>query len=264
MTNNLFLFLAMVSKFGKKGLSLFLGLGTAVSVGLSAPAPATALPWEQLIFNGIQLLQLSNISTEQQVALGRDIHRQVQRNYRLDSNSQRNAYVNRVGQRLANASNCSEIPFRFYVVQDSSINAFATTGGHVYVNTGLLNATDNEDQLAAVLAHEIAHICNRDLINKLKESQLAQGAASLAGLDRSAVAAVAYRLALELPNSRQDEFNADAKGLQYMQKAGYDPRAMPAFLSKLMNQRSVPTFLSSHPGARERISVLQRKIAAGQ
>jgi beta-barrel assembly-enhancing protease len=253
----------MASKL-PKGLSLFLGLGTAASIGLSTLAPVNALPWEQLIFNGVQLLQLSNISTEQQVELGRDIHQQVQRNYRLDSNRQTNAYVNRVGQRLAAASDCSQIPFRFYVVRDSSINAFSTTGGYVYVNTGLLKATDNEDQLAAVLGHEIAHICNKDLISKLKESQLAQGAASLAGLDRSAVAAVAYQLAFELPNSRQDEFKADAKGLRYLELAGYDKNAMPAFLSKLLNQRSVPSFLSDHPGAQERISVLQRKIASGQ
>ncbi|MEA5505892.1 M48 family metalloprotease [Halotia wernerae UHCC 0503] len=106
------------------------------------------------------------------------------------------------------------------------------------------------------------NICNQDLINRLKESQLAQGAASLAGLDRSKVAAVAYQLAFELPHSRQDEFNADAKGLKYMERAGYNPQAMPAFLSKLLNQNSVPSFLSDHPGTRERIDVLQRKIAS--
>ena len=245
----------------RKGVAFFLaGLGTSVSVGLSTSAPASAISWGQLLFNGVQLLQLSNISTEQKVALGRDIHQQVRSNYRLGTN----AYVSRVGQRLAKASDCSDTPFKFYVVQNSSINAFATTGGYVYVHTGLLKAVDNEDQLAGVLGHEIAHICNDDVINKLRQAQLAQGAASLAGLDRSTVASVAYKLAVDLPNSRDAEFNADDRGLQYMQRAGYNPNAMPAFLSKLVNQRSTPTFLSDHPGARERISVLQRKIAAGR
>ncbi|ARV60283.1 peptidase M48 Ste24p [Nostocales cyanobacterium HT-58-2] len=245
----------------RKSLAFFLGgLGTAVGVGLSTPAPASAVSWGQLLFNGVQLLQLSNLSTEQKVALGREIHQQVRSQYRLSTS----ASVSRVGQRLANASDCSQIPFKFYVVQDQSINAFATTGGYVYVHTGLLNAVDNEDQLAAVLGHEIAHVCNDDLIDKLKQAQLAQGAASLAGLDRSTLAAVAYKLAVDLPNSRGAEFNADDKGLRYMQRAGYNPSAMPAFLTKLMNQRSTPTFLSSHPAPRERISVLQKKLATNQ
>ncbi len=252
----------MVSKFPKfrKGLSVALGVGTAVSVGLSAPAPASAIPFQELIVPGVRYFQLSNLSTKQKVALGGDIHQQVKRNYRLTTNSR----VNRIGQKLARSSDCSGTPFKFYVVQDSSINAFATTGGYVYIHTGLLNAVDNEDQLAAVMAHEIAHICNDDLVQKLRQAQLAQGAASLAGLDQSRLAVVAYQLAVDLPNSRSAEFDADASGLQYMQKAGYDPNAMPAFLRKLTNRRSVPQFLSTHPNPRERISVLERKIAGNQ
>ncbi|MDZ8054702.1 MAG: M48 family metallopeptidase [Aulosira sp. ZfuVER01] len=253
----------MISRM-RKGISVVLGVGTAVGVGLTSLAPANAIPWGQLIFNGVQLLQLSNVSPQQTVTLGQNIHQQVKQNYKLDSSSQNNAYVNRVGQRLARASNCSQIPFHFYVVRDSSINAFSTTGGYVYVNTGILNTVDNEDQLAAVMGHEIGHICNNDLINKLKQTQLAQGAASLAGLDQSAVTAIAYKLAVDLPNSREAEFNADDKGLQYMKRAGYNPKAMPAFLRKLLKQSSPPSFLSDHPGTQERISVIERKIANGR
>ncbi|MBD2356458.1 M48 family metalloprotease [Tolypothrix sp. FACHB-123] len=253
----------MISRM-RKSLSVLLGVGTAVGVGFTSLTPANAIPWERLIFNGVQLLQLSNISPQQTVALGQNIHQQVRQNYRLDSNSKTNAYVNRVGQRLARASNCSQVPFKFYVVRDSSINAFATTGGYVYVNTGLINAADNEDQLASVIAHEIAHICNNDLIDKLKQTQLAQGAASLAGLDQSAVTAIAYKLAVDLPNSREAEFDADDKGLQYMRRAGYNLNAMPAFMRKLVRQSSAPSFLSSHPGTQERISVIERKIRNGR
>lgn len=253
----------MKSRFSKlrKSLAFFLaGLGTSVGVGLVTPTPAAALPWGQLLFNGVQLFQLSNLSTKQKVELGQEIHQQVRSNYKLSTNDK----VTRVGQRVAAASDCSQYPFHFYVVQNSSINAFSTTGGYVYVHTGLLNMVDNEDQLAAVLGHEIGHICNNDLVKKLRQAQLAQGAASLAGLDRSTVAAAAYKLAVDLPNSREAEYNADDKGLRYIERAGYNPNAMPAFLSKLLTQRSTPSFLSDHPGARERISILQRKIAAGQ
>lgn len=248
----------------RKHLALFVcGLGTAVAVGLLTPTPTNALPWANLLFDGVQLFQLSHLSTEQKVELGQQIHQQVRSNYRLDSNSQTSDYVSRVGKRVAASSDCSQYPFKFYVVQDPSINAFSTTGGYVYVNTGLLKAADNEEQLAAVLGHEIGHICNNDLINKMKNSALAQGAASAAGLDRSTVAGVAYKLAFDLPNSRQAEYNADASGLKYIQRAGYNPNAMPAFLSKLLNKSSGASFLSDHPGAKERITVLQRKIAAG-
>jgi predicted Zn-dependent protease len=243
-----------------KTLSFTLGVGIAISVGVSAPRPASAIPLQDLIIPGIRYFELYNLSTKDKIALGREIDEQVRNHYKVSSN----AYVTRVGQRVASASDCSQIPFKFYVVQDKSINAFSTTGGYVYVNTGLLQAVDNEDQLAAVLGHEIGHICNNDLVNKLRQTQLVQGVVSLAGLSRSQLAALAYKVAVDLPNSREAEFNADAKGLEYITRAGYDPKAMPAFLRKLLNQLSVPTFLSDHPGARERIAVLEKKIASSR
>lgn len=231
-----------------------------LSVSVSTPEPAKALPWGQLIFNGIQLLQLNTLSPQQRVQLGEEIHQQVTSNYRLSTNSQTNALVNRIGQRLASASDCSQYPFHFYVVQDSQINAFSTTGGFVYVNTGTIKAADTEDQLAAVIGHEIGHICNDDLVKRLKKTSLAQGALAAAGVNRNALVGIAYKLAVDLPNNRQDEFNADTKGLQYLTRAGYDPHAMPAFLSKLLQYSSPPTFLSDHPGARDRIAALEQQI----
>ncbi len=242
-------------------LSFLLGLGTTVSIGVSTPLPAEALPWGELFFRGIQLFQLSNLSTQGKVQLGQDIHQQVRRNYRFSSNRQQNAYVASIGQRLVAVSECAQIPFRFYVVQSPQINAFTTTGGFVYIHTGLIAAAENEDQLAGVIAHEIAHVCNDDLIDKLRNTTLAQGAASLTGLDRSTVASLTYQLAVDLPNSRQAEFDADADGLKYLTRAGYNPRAMSAFLSKLLKYPSPPAFLSRHPSTRDRIAALEQRIA---
>jgi predicted Zn-dependent protease len=251
----------MIHSSLRKGFAFLVGLGAAAGV-VSTSAPASALPWGQLLFQGIQLFQLSHLSTQQKVQVGQDIHQQVLQNYQLDHNAQTNAYVNRVGQRVAAASDCSQYPFHFYVVQDQNINAFSTTGGYVYVNSGLIKAADNEDQLAGVIGHEIGHICDNDLVNHMEQSTLAQGVASLAGLDRSTIANIGYQLAFELPHSRQDEFNADTQGLKYMQRAGYNPTAMPAFLSKLLRYPSPPTFLSDHPATRDRIAALQQQIAA--
>lgn len=243
-----------------KSFSLFLGLSTALGLSLSAPSPALAVPWGELLFRGLQHFQLSNLSVQEKVALGRDMHQQLLDRYRFNTNPQINAVVSRIGQRLARASECSNIPFRFFVVQDSSINAFTTTGGFVYVNTGLLEAVDNESQLAGVLAHEIAHVCNNDLVERLQQSNLNQGLASLVGLDRNTLVNLAVDVAVELPHSRQDELNADAEGLEYLRQAGYDPYAMIAFLSKLLNQPSPPEFLSDHPAAQDRIAALERVI----
>ncbi len=252
-----------LSRLVRQGLAFLLGLTMTLGVGVLTPETAKALPWQQLILNGIQLLQLNTLSPQQRVQLGESIHQQVTSNYRINTNPQTNALVNRIGQRLVSASDCSQYPFRFYVVQDSQINAFATTGGFVYVNTGTIKAADTEDQLASVMGHEIGHICNDDLVKRLKKTSLAQGALTAAGMDRNALAGIAYKLAVDLPNNRQDEFNADTKGLQYLTRAGYDPRAMPAFLSKLLQSPSPPTFLSNHPGTRDRIAALEQKINQG-
>jgi predicted Zn-dependent protease len=253
----------LLSRPVRRGLAFLLGLTLTLGVGIFTPEQAKALPWQQLILNGIQLLQLNTLSPQQRVQLGEGIHQQVASNYRFNPNPQTNALVNRIGQRLVAASDCSQYPFRFSVVQDNQINAFATTGGFVYVHTGTIRAADTEDQLASVIGHEIGHICNDDLIKRLRKTSLAQGALTAAGVDRNALVGIAYKLAVQLPNNRQDEFNADTKGLQYLTRAGYDPRAMPAFLSKLLQYSSPPTFLSDHPGTRDRITALEQKINQG-
>ena len=124
-------------------LAFLVGFGITVGIGLSTLTPVSAVPWENLLLNGAQLLQLSNLSTKQKVQLGHQIHQQVLKSYKLDSDPQTNAYVNRIGQRVAAASSCTQYPFHFYVVDNRSINAFSTTGGYVYVNTGLLKAVDD-------------------------------------------------------------------------------------------------------------------------
>src|SRR5262249_33761731 len=82
-----------------------------------------------------------------------------------------NDYVNSVGQRLARSSGRPNLPWRFYIVDDKSINAFATLGGHVYVHSGLLAATRSESQLASVLGHEIGHIVGRHGLENVKRAQ---------------------------------------------------------------------------------------------
>ena len=238
-------------------LSLVLALSLVVGT-----AQVTQASFLDLIFQGIQVVQLSNISDRQEVQIGEQINQElVGQEIRLYRNPQITSYVNEIGQRLAEGSKRPDIPYTFQVVNDKSINAFATMGGFVYVNAGLIAAADNEAQLASVMAHEIGHIAARHAIQQMRQAAIQQGIASAAGLDRNTIINLGVKVALQLPNSRKDELQADQLGLQTLEKAGYAPSAMVAFMEKLLKAGgSVPTFLSSHPATQDRIKALQQAI----
>lgn len=234
-----------------------------LAVGLIAGIPqASQAGLFDIILNGIQVIQLSNISDRQEVAIGKQINNQlVSREIRLYRNAAINRYVNDIGQRLAQNSKRSGIPYTFQVVNDKGINAFATMGGFVYVNAGLVAAADNEAELASVMAHEIGHITERHSIQQMRQSAIARGVASAAGLDRNTMVNIGVELALRRPNSRKDEFEADRVGLETMTQAGYAPSAMVSFMEKLLKRGgSIPSFLSTHPNTSDRIKALEQAI----
>jgi predicted Zn-dependent protease len=238
-----------------------LSLTVALGLWLGQPALVRAFSWGDLILRGIQVIQLSSLSDQQEVEIGRQINQElVSQKIHLyqDSNIQR--YVSAIGQRLAAQSARPKIPYTFQVVDDRSVNAFATMGGFVYVHTGLLRLADNEAQLASVLGHEIGHITARHAVKQMKQSAIAQGITSAAGLDRSTAVNIGVELALNRPNSRQDEFEADQLGLTTLGRAGYAQSAMVTFMRKLLNQASTPTFLSTHPSTADRVTRLSQAI----
>jgi beta-barrel assembly-enhancing protease len=234
-----------------------------LAVSLIAGIPqASQAGWFDLLLNGIQVIQLSNISNRQEVAIGKQINNQlVGSEIRLYRNSALNRYVNDIGQRLAQQSKRSDIPYTFQIVNDKSINAFTTMGGFVYVNAGLIAAADNEAELASVIAHEIGHVAERHAIQQMRQAAIARGVASAAGLDRNTMVNIGVELALRRPNSRKDEFEADRVGLETLQKAGYAPSGMVSFMEKLLKRGgSVPSFLSTHPNTSDRIKALEQAI----
>jgi predicted Zn-dependent protease len=242
----------------------FYGLiSTIVALGLivTTPSSTPAIPLIDLILRGVQIIQISNLSDRQEVELGRAINEQLTgEEFSLYRDRTITAYVDEIGQRLVPHSDRSDIPYVFQVVDDSQVNAFATMGGYVYVTTGLIRTADNEAQLASVLAHEIGHIAGHHAVEQMRERAIAQGIATAAGLDRNAAVNIGVELAIRRPHSRQDELEADEKGLANLTRAGYAPSAMVAFMQKLLNQRSVPTFLSTHPATSTRIEALNRQI----
>jgi predicted Zn-dependent protease len=237
-------------------MSLVVSLGIIVSA-----APPSQASLFDLIFRGIQVIQLSTMSDRQEVSLGRQINEQlVREEFRLYRNSSITNYVNQIGQRLVPHSARPDIPYVFQVVDDSQVNAFATMGGYVYVTTGLMRAADNEAQLASVIGHEIGHIAARHAVEQMRETAIAQGLMSAAGLDESLAVNIGVELALRRPNSRRDELEADQLGLDNMTAAGYAPSAMVAFMEKLVGQGSPPRILSTHPAPTDRIRALNAQI----
>jgi predicted Zn-dependent protease len=250
-------------QFRRRWFYGFLAAIVAVGLTLSTPQTSHALPWLDLILRGFQVIQLSNMSDNQEVALGRQINQQLAtREFRVYDDRGVNQYITEIGQKLVPFSDRPNIPYVFQIVNDNQVNAFATMGGYVYVTTGLIKTADNEAQLASVIGHEIGHIAARHAVKQMRETAITRGLLTAAGLDQNTAVNIGVELAVNRPNSRQDELEADTKGLANITRAGYVPNAMVAFMRKLLNQSSVPTFLSTHPATQDRITALQRQIPA--
>ena len=216
---------------------------------------------DDLIRGTIQYIQVSNISDEQEIEIGKQTNQQVLSQYPLFNNPQIQQYVRDLGQELIRNSDSRDIPFTFQVVASDEVNAFATPGGFVYVTTGLLRTAENRAQLASVMAHEIAHINEKHGVKGLKQAAAAQGIAGAAGVETSQLAQIAYQVALDLPRSRSFEYEADRSGLEILQQSGYPPEAFANFLAKLQGGGNTPEFLRTHPSSDNRIEAISQEQA---
>lgn len=127
------------------------------------------------------------------------------------------------------------LPFTFQVVEDDNINAFATLGGFVYVNTGLIRRADNEAELAGVIAHEIAHVTEKHVLARLRQAAIAQGVLNATGVDPDVLVNIAYELVINRPNSRSAEYEPMRWGLQLLLAANYAPVGMVNFFERLLS-----------------------------
>ncbi len=218
-----------------------------------------AIDFLDAIKGAVEFIQVSNISDEQEVEIGKQTNEQVLSQYQLYNNSQIQKYVSDLGQELISSSDSRDIPFVFQVVNSDEVNAFATPGGFVYATTGLLKIAENRAQLASVMGHEIAHINEKHGVKGLKQAVAAKGIATTAGVDSDALAQIAYQLTVDLPRSRSFEYEADSSGLEILQQAGYPPQAFAEFLAKLEGGGGTPEFLRTHPTSTNRIDAISQK-----
>lgn len=236
---------------------------TVVREQPNSSIPDTAISFDFFgLFKGVvQYVQVANISDEQEVEIGKQIQQQLlSKQYELYNNQQVQTYVDRIGQELVESAESSrDIPYSFQVVVSDAVNAFATPGGFIYVTTGLLQEADNEAQLASVIAHEIAHINEKHSVRALKRAAIAQGIAETAGVSTNTLAQIGYQLAVDLPQSREYEYEADQVGLEILEQGGYPPMAFVDFLKQLQGGNQ-PEFLRTHPTGTNRIEALAQEI----
>jgi predicted Zn-dependent protease len=204
------------------------------------------------------LISSLSASIEKEVAMGRELAAEVDRQAKFIDDPVITEYVNRVGQNIVLHSD-AKVPFTIKVIDSDEVNAFALPGGFFYVNKGLILAADNEAELAGVMAHEIAHVAARHAVeNQTKANMLELGAIAgsillggIPGMIFQNTAGLGL-LASFMKFSRGAEEEADKLGVQYLYAAGYDPNAMATMFEKLAakNQKKPGFFakvFATHP-----------------
>ncbi|MDF7631026.1 M48 family metallopeptidase [Erwiniaceae bacterium L1_55_4] len=206
----------------------------------------------------------STLSINQELQIGDFYVRQLRASAPLINDPLLNQYINELGQRLVAHANSVRTPFHFFLIQNDELNAFAFFGGNVVLHSSLFRYTDNESQLASVMAHEISHVTQRHLARAMEEQKRnapltwvgALGSILLAiASPQAGMAALTGTLAGTqqgmISFTQANEQEADRIGIQVLQRAGFDPQAMPAFLQKLADQSRFsskpPEILLTHP-----------------
>src|SRR5580700_10498773 len=209
-------------------------------------------------------------SLEKEIALGKQLASEVERQAKIINDPVVAEYVNRVGQNLVRNSD-AKVPFTIKVIDSEEVNAFALPGGFFFVNSGLILKADNEAELAGVMAHEIAHVAARHGTRQATRGEIAQlgmiplifmGGWTGYGIYQAASVLVPVGF---LKFSRGFESEADMLGLEYMYKAGYDPTAFVDFFEKIetLEKRKPGTIakvFSTHPMTDDRIRDAQKNI----
>ncbi|MBX6321399.1 MAG: M48 family metallopeptidase [Rhodospirillaceae bacterium] len=205
--------------------------------------------------------QLIIVPQDQVAAAGAQASQEVIKEKGIAHDPRLEAVIQRVGPRVAQASDAPNLDWRFVLIDDDTPNAFALPGGFVGVNRGLFKLVDSDAELAAVLGHEIGHVAARHHAERLSRQALVEtGLSAVSGQVSPQLApllAQAATLGVVLPFSREQEAEADHIGLIYMARAGYDPHAAVTVWQKFESVGGAPPeFLSTHPSPGNRVQEL--------
>lgn len=216
------------------------------------------------------------LSPEAERRIGVETKKKILEEYRVFPSTAVAAYVNRVGQRLANVCDRPTVDYDFTVLDNDLVNAFAVPGGFVFVTRGLLERVNDESELAMVLGHEIAHVAALHGVQMIQK-EMGQNALTVLGTIGAALAAGPEAMIMVantadlfsslylLGYSRDKEKEADNLGLQYMLRAGYDPKGALRFLRELEklddeDAKGWDLYFRTHPSTKERIEIIEGMI----
>ena len=206
--------------------------------------------------------------SESQIAnMGKESFTELKTQVRVSNNRPKNEIIQRVGHRIASAvgRDLPEAEWEFVLIEDNTINAFALPGGKVGVHTGLFSIVEKEDDLAFVMAHEIAHITARHANQRISAQTLFAGiglalAAGTSDMDSGernlllGLYGLGGTVGVSLPYSRLQEREADRIGILYAARAGYDPRRAIVFMEKMDNTAGgLHEYFSTHPSGKTRV-----------
>ncbi|GAB3282184.1 M48 family metalloprotease [Larkinella harenae] len=218
--------------------------------------------------------ELSLMSTEQEIALGKESHPSVVATMGLYEDKKLNDFINEKGKAMARISHRPDLPYQFYIVDSPVVNAFAVPGGYVYFTRGIMAHFNNEAEFAGVLGHEIGHITARHSARQQTSQLLGTigviGGAILVPQLGQSIEALQQGLGLFLLKySRDHESESDKIGVEYSSKIGYDARQMANFFSTIKRisdnaGQQVPDFLSTHPDPANRNAKVKEMATAYQ
>lgn len=207
------------------------------------------------------------ISSEQEMAMGDSIARQIEKAYKLVPDEHMQERVRLIGERLVKVCDRKELIYHFKVLDLEDINAVSLPGGRVYIFKGLVEKCKNDDELAGVIAHELGHICARHSVKRQQAGSvmnIAMIAVALAGGGNAAQATNLALTSLMAAYSREDEFEADRRAVIYTEKAGYDPKALITFMDTMKEAKKLDirpySYFRSHPYEGERVGNINRQI----
>jgi predicted Zn-dependent protease len=217
-------------------------------------------------------LSASAMTNQEERELGDKVLQEVRKIWPMAKDPGPREYVTRIGKRILATMETQPFDYEFYVLNTSDVNAFAVPGGKVFFNSGLITIVENEDELAGVMAHEIGHVVARHIARQSEQGTklaLATLGALLAGIFLGPQAAAAIGMTTQaasatamLKYSRDNEEESDYLGLKFMERAGYDPKAMVTMMKKLRRVSGPagtdpPTYLLSHPAVEQRMGNLE-------
>jgi len=223
------------------------------------------------------------LTTKEEEDLSREFLTMAFENYQIIQDPIITDYINKIGRKVLFVMPSMQFPFRFYVIREDSYNAFAGPAGHIFINSGLLEAMESEDELAGILTHEISHVSCRHISSMIEKSKKT-GIASLAGIATGillgiggaaeigsavAIGSVAAGQAATLAYSRENEMQADQVGLKYLNKAGYSAEGSLRILKKIRDKTwygsdQIPTYLVTHPATEDRITYIGAWIQSNE